>query len=149
MVGVAPCLAERHTCAMTANIGERERSRIPEDTLAARLVLARHHAGRLSIERAAERCGLNPGNWAHWEDGRRPRDPVAVADAIEAGLGVDSDWLLRGRRGGHTPYSARRSDRPKDNRPNDRPRTGSSSSDLRRPMRRTSGATVAGLRRAG
>jgi len=45
-------------------------------------------------------CGLNAGNWAHWEDGRKPRDRVEVADAIEAGLGIDATWLLRGRRPG-------------------------------------------------
>lgn len=70
--------------------------RIPADTFAVRLVLARYLAGRLSIEKAAAQCGLNPGNWAHWEDGRRPRDRVDVAQAVAAGLDVDFNWLLLG-----------------------------------------------------
>lgn len=70
--------------------------RIPADTFAVRLVLARYLAGRLSIEKAAAQCGLNPGNWAHWEDGRRPRDRVEVAQAVAAGLDVDFNWLLLG-----------------------------------------------------
>lgn len=69
---------------------------IPADTFAARLLLARHHAGRLSIEKAAIKCGLNPGNWAHWEDGRLPRDKVEVAQAVSDGLGLSFDWLLLG-----------------------------------------------------
>jgi hypothetical protein len=73
---------------MTANTGERENRDIPReypegpgdvpaDTWAARLVLSRYHAGRLSIEKAAERCGINPGNWVRWENGRpRAKDPI-------------------------------------------------------------------------
>ena len=70
--------------------------RIPADTFPVRLVLARYLAGRLSIEKAAAQCGLNPGNWAHWEDGRRPRDRVEIAQAIATGLDVDFNWLLLG-----------------------------------------------------
>jgi transcriptional regulator with XRE-family HTH domain len=92
---------------MTANTGERddrEQAReypegqgdIPADTFAARLMLARHHAGRLSIEKAAERCGLNGGNWAHWENGRRPLDKVEIAQAVSKGLDINFNWLLLG-----------------------------------------------------
>lgn len=91
----------------TANSGDREtepqveakiqpRGSIPADTFAARLVLARHFAGRLSIEQAARACGLNAGNWAHWEDGRLPRDKVDIAGAVAVGLDVDFNWLLLG-----------------------------------------------------
>jgi transcriptional regulator with XRE-family HTH domain len=90
---------------MTANPGEHESEEahtegqpgaVPADTFAVRLVLSRHHAGRLSIEQAAKRCGLNSGNWANWEDGRQPRDRVEVAQQIAEGLGMDFDWLLLG-----------------------------------------------------
>lgn len=111
---------------MTANSGERgepsaatrppasSAGAIPADTFAVRLYLARFHAGRLSIEKAAERCGLNSGNWVRWEDGALPRDKVEVAQAVSDGLGIDFDWLLLGgpllsgrgrvtvRRGGNT-----------------------------------------------
>lgn len=72
------------------------RGSIPADSFAARLVLVRHFAGRLSIEQAARQCGLNAGNWAHWEDGRRPRDQVAVTTAIADALDIDRNWLLFG-----------------------------------------------------
>jgi hypothetical protein len=57
---------------------------IPADTFGARLVLARYHAGRLSIEKAAERCGLNSEGWRRWEDGSKPRDKIEVAQAAMA-----------------------------------------------------------------
>lgn len=69
---------------------------IPADTFAARLVLSRHHAGRLSQREAAERCGLNYASWSNWEDGMKPRDKVEVAQAIADGLGMNFDWLLFG-----------------------------------------------------
>jgi hypothetical protein len=90
---------------MTATTGEQyderelvqeEQSDIPADTFALRLVMSRHHAGRLSIEQAAARCGLNAGNWAHWEDGRQPRDRPEVCFAIHRGLGMNLQWLLFG-----------------------------------------------------
>lgn len=94
---------------MTANTGENgERANspspsteaaggdIPADTFAARLVLSRHHAGRLSIEQAARTCGLNAGTWHHWETGKVPRNQVDVAQAISEGLGMDFHWLLLG-----------------------------------------------------
>jgi transcriptional regulator with XRE-family HTH domain len=101
-------MPELHTYAMTANSGERgelqaatstptsRQGDIPADTFAVRLVLARYHAGRLSIEKAAAKCGLNSGNWVRWEDGALPRDKVDVAQAIADGLGIDFDWLLLG-----------------------------------------------------
>lgn len=69
---------------------------MPADTFAVRLVLVRHHAGRLSIEKAAELCGLNSGNWANWEGGRQPRDRFEVAGVIADALGIDFNWLLQG-----------------------------------------------------
>jgi transcriptional regulator with XRE-family HTH domain len=73
------------------------RRSIPADTFAARLTLARLHAGhRLSIREAADRCGLNYGTWTGWERGLEPRGLLKVADRISAVLGVDRDWLLFG-----------------------------------------------------
>ena len=71
-------------------------ARVPEDTYANRLILARAHAGHLSQRAAAERCGLNDANWANWERGMRPRTMVEDAAAIAEGLNVDRDWLLHG-----------------------------------------------------
>lgn len=91
---------------MTASTGEnREPSTaatpdtqraVPADTLAARLMLSRMHAGHLSIREAADRCGLIHASWANWEQGMRPRDLLAVVHAISDGLDIDHDWLLFG-----------------------------------------------------
>lgn len=91
----------------TANTGEgRERElatpddgqqgAIPADTLANRLLLARTHAGYLTVKEAAERCGLNYGSWSNWERGARPRDLLDVVRAVADGLGMDYNWLLFG-----------------------------------------------------
>jgi hypothetical protein len=69
---------------------------IPADTFGARLVLARYHAGRFSIEKAAEKCGLNSENWRRWEEGAKPRDKVDVAQAVSEGLGINLNWILFG-----------------------------------------------------
>lgn len=82
-----------------------QRGDIPSDTFPARLVLARHHAGRLSIEKASARCGLGEEGWRRWEAGANPRDKVEVAEAICEGLGIDRDWLLFG--GPLTPAQGR------------------------------------------
>jgi hypothetical protein len=94
---------------MTANTGERDDrdsvreypegpGDIPADTWAFRLVASRYHAGRLSIEKAAIRCGLNPANWVRWEAGAKPRDPdqLEVSQAIAEGLDMNLKWLLFG-----------------------------------------------------
>lgn len=103
---------------MTANLGEGldtpdpdESYDVPADTFSARLVLARHHAGGMSIEQAARACGLNPGNWAHWENGRRPRDAFDVAQAISDGLRIDRQWLMFG--GALTTVKGRSAKEPK------------------------------------
>jgi transcriptional regulator with XRE-family HTH domain len=69
---------------------------IPSDTFRARLILARLHAGDLTIREAAARCGLNYGSWSNWERGMKPRDLIDAAEKISEGLGVDLLWLLRG-----------------------------------------------------
>jgi len=71
-------------------------ARIPEDTYANRLMLARAAAGHLSIREAAEKCGLNHATWANWEHGTRSRTVLDDAEAIAEGLNVDRDWLLHG-----------------------------------------------------
>lgn len=96
-----------HTCGMTTGTGEsRERANaaeseevhydIPADTFALRLVVVRHHAGRLSIEQAARECGLVPENWRRWEDGARPRDRIEVSQMISERLRIDLNWLMFG-----------------------------------------------------
>jgi hypothetical protein len=70
--------------------------RIPADTFAARLRLARMFAGDVSIREAAPRCGLNYGSWTGWERGALPRDLLAVVEAVSEGLDIDRDWLLFG-----------------------------------------------------
>jgi transcriptional regulator with XRE-family HTH domain len=85
---------------MTESTGDVREGRViaqvPEDSYAHRLMLARAHAGHLSIRAAAERCGLNHATWANWERGMRSRTLVEDAEAIAETLGVDRDWLLHG-----------------------------------------------------
>jgi len=71
-------------------------TRVPVDTFDHRLMLARSHAGRLSIQEAATKCGFTHQSWSNWERGRVPRDILDVAEAVAEGLGVDRDWLLHG-----------------------------------------------------
>lgn len=108
--------------------GEREGrviTRVPVDSFDHRLMLARSHAGRLSIQEAAARCGFTHQSWSNWERGRVPRDKVEVAEAIAEGLGVDRDWLLHGgplerpptRRGVRLPYRRLMNSRPAVRRP--------------------------------
>jgi transcriptional regulator with XRE-family HTH domain len=75
---------------------EAARGKIPTDTFAARLILARHHAGQLSQREAAGRCGLNYASWSNWENGMRPRDLLDVVEQIADGLSIDRNWLLFG-----------------------------------------------------
>lgn len=75
---------------------ERARRDIPTDSFANRLMLARAHAGHLSIRDAAERCGLGRGAWTHWEKGGVPVDLLYVVEVISEKLGVDPAWLLEG-----------------------------------------------------
>lgn len=70
--------------------------RIPADTFAARLRLARMYAGDVSIREAAPRCGLNYGAWTGWERGALPRDLLTVVELISEKLDIDRDWLLFG-----------------------------------------------------
>jgi len=105
----------------------------------------------LSIEKAAERCGLNSGNWVRWEDGALPRDKVDVAQAVSDGLGIDFDWMLLGgpllgprgrpvRSAGSTGDTVRYrhlpSVRPPDRRPHGHPDIPIGMDGGRRPRRR-------------
>jgi hypothetical protein len=122
------------------------RGSIPVDSFANRLMLARAHAGHISIRDAADLCDLGRGAWTNWEKGARPADIIDVAAVVADKLGVDRDWLLFG---GHLadaePRSLRRirtmrqgpgtmasypmpssrmtqpASRPRDNRPNGHP----------------------------
>lgn len=124
---------------------------IPADTFSARLMLARMHAGHLSIREAADRCGLNYASWANWEQGKRPRDLLAVVAAISDGLEINHDWLLfggplTGPRGvptsrkttgpsGDTVAYPHRTKRPTPTHPIGRPRTGAPGAVPRRAVR--------------
>src|SRR5690606_12296770 len=79
---------------------------LPVDTIAARLVLARLHAGRMSIRDAAKLCGFTNETWSGWERGRNPQDLLSTVETISEKLGVDRDWLLWG--GPLTPEAPRR-----------------------------------------
>jgi transcriptional regulator with XRE-family HTH domain len=126
------------------NTPETQRGDIPADTFAARLVLSRHHAGRLSIEKAAELCGVNAGTWHHWENGKIPRNQVDVAQAISDGLKMDFHWLLLGgpllpargrpirKASDITGAYPRPSVRPIDSRPTGRTRTRTATQPARR-----------------
>lgn len=69
--------------------------RIPVDTWAARLLLARAERG-LSQQEAADACGLSRATWSTWERGNTPRQQADVAKAISDALDVDVMWLLYG-----------------------------------------------------
>lgn len=73
-----------------------ERGRIPMDSFANRLMLARAHAGHLSIREAAELCDLGRGAWTNWEKGTLPGDIIDVASVVAEKLHVDREWLLFG-----------------------------------------------------
>lgn len=71
---------------------------VPADTFGARLALARNHLG-LNIKKAADKAGVDPTSWNHWEKGRQPRDLLPTARRIADTLGCDLIWLLTGRTG--------------------------------------------------
>jgi transcriptional regulator with XRE-family HTH domain len=75
---------------------DAEETTIPADTFEARLMLARLHAGRMSIREAAQLCGFTNESWSNWERGKMPRDKLGVAEVVSERLRVDFDWLLRG-----------------------------------------------------
>jgi hypothetical protein len=124
---------------------------IPADTFAARLMLARMHAGHLSIREAADKCGIGRGAWTNWEHGARPVDRLEICRAIADALEIDYNWLLfggplTGPRGvptsrkttgpsGDTVAYPHRATRPTPTHPNGRPRTGSPSGAPRRAVR--------------
>ena len=71
--------------------------RRPIDTFPLRLRIARVHAGDVSIEVAAQRCGVKPATWSTWERGvHTPPHLAAIARVIADGLDVDEEWLLNG-----------------------------------------------------
>jgi transcriptional regulator with XRE-family HTH domain len=86
------------------------RGSIPVDSFANRLMLARAHAGHISIREAADLCGIGRGAWTNWEKGARPVDIIDIAAAVADKLGVDRDWLLfGGQLASVEPRSLRRS----------------------------------------
>jgi transcriptional regulator with XRE-family HTH domain len=126
---------------MTANPGgspEQKRGRIPADTFANRLLLARRMNG-LTIKQAAELIQVEgerdvASSWSNWENGRRPRDAPDTIRIIATALDVDEQWLMFGgplspsvrparitrRPGEATARYLSMSDRPRDNRPRGR-----------------------------
>lgn len=86
-----------------------ERGSIPVDSFGNRLMLARAHAGHISIREAADLCNLGRGAWTNWEKGARPADIIEISAIVADKLGVDRDWLLFGGRLGEAePRTGRR-----------------------------------------
>ncbi len=145
----APTGEEREAANLERSEASKERGRVPADTFANRLMLARKLAG-MTIRDAAAASGLNYGSWSNWENGKRPIDILQVVDAISGALDVDHEWLLfggplegsRGRRVTKRPTSdtfwnptssvRSSSQRPRSGRPNNR--GDSSRPDVRRPV---------------
>lgn len=120
------------------------RGRIPADTFANRLLLARRMNG-LTIKAAAALITIDgetdvASSWSNWENGRRPRDEAETMRAIAEALDVDLQWLMFGgplspdanrarrrmskRTGEDTLRYQRVTVRPKDRRPAGRPLRG-------------------------
>lgn len=98
-LGIAKRLSFGKTVVMTDTPEGRapaKSARIPVDSFAHRLMLARAHAGHLSIRESAELTGLGRGAWTHWEKGGMPVDMEYVVEVISEKLGVDPVWLLHG-----------------------------------------------------
>lgn len=79
----------------------------PHDTFGARLRLIRYEL-RLTVEEAAQACGIPHPTWSTWENGVTPRDKVEIVARIVNGLStteesLDGNWLLFG--GELTPTS--------------------------------------------
>lgn len=68
---------------------------VPPDTFAHRLRALRHELG-LTVDQIARECDVNAKTWSTWENGRKPQDMASVVQKIQAGTGVDRDWLLWG-----------------------------------------------------
>lgn len=86
---------------MSVNEGERTTASavhgaVPNDSFGNRLMLARAHAGHLSIREAAELCDIGRGAWTNWEKGARPVGLIEIAEVVSEKLGVDRDWLIFG-----------------------------------------------------
>ena len=82
---------------MTINdeAGSIPAQKVPEDTLAVRVYIARRER-RLSQRAAAEQCGLTFGEWQGIEDGRKVGELDRKVSLIADGLDYDRDWLMWG-----------------------------------------------------
>ncbi len=83
---------------MSTMTEKRTRGRRPADTLATRLILLRHDAGRMSQRAAAERSGVPFGTWQGMELGRDTRGLADHIDRIADAFGYDREWLMWGDR---------------------------------------------------
>lgn len=68
---------------------------VPTEDFAARLLLARRHAG-LTVRDAASAAGIHYATWSTWERGARPANMAAEVEKISNALGVDRNWLMWG-----------------------------------------------------
>lgn len=76
------------------------RGRVPADTFANRLLLARRMNG-LTIKEAAALIQVEgekdvASSWSNWENGRRPRDVLETVQRIATALDCDLEWLMFG-----------------------------------------------------
>jgi transcriptional regulator with XRE-family HTH domain len=78
----------------TTDIGALDHG-VPRDTLAMRVLIARHERG-LSQRAAALLCGLTFGEWQGIEDGRAATSLDQKVIKIAAGLGYSREWLMWG-----------------------------------------------------
>lgn len=69
--------------------------RIPEDTLAARLLMVRHELG-ISQREASERSGVPFGIWQGMESGRGTINLPEHIQKISDAFGYDRSWLAFG-----------------------------------------------------
>lgn len=68
---------------------------LPTGTFGQRLRVMRL-ARDLTVEEAAEACGVPAVTWRTWEKGAKPRDMEVKVRQIHNAMGVHLDWLMWG-----------------------------------------------------
>ncbi len=75
---------------------------VPALPFGGRLLVLRHNLG-LTVEEMADLTGQKSPTWSSWERGAKPRDLIAVVEAIHDATGVRREWLLWGGEPGDGP----------------------------------------------